>query len=340
MTISSTTTQTLTPTNGTTTNFAFANKIFSAADLVVTLIDLSGNLYAFTPSGLNTFTNSTTGLSYTVFNIDIDAGCFIVFSAAPTNLWQLDMRTAIAELQSTSIKNQSFFLPELHEEFFDRITREIQDLRRLTYTFGIHGPDIETTPWAALPSAAARANTLLGFTAAGLPTIAPSLATVLTQAAFNIFLLASPPFVQTPQELAAGITPINLNVPSHATVGVILVDRYGNNTTPGTTAMDPAFNTAVKLAKAIGGVVQWGPVGPYLLTAPIDCTTPVGSTNLGFAIRGSGQLDAITPNAPFRPGVIFSHTGHGFDTTGNTGILFENGSYGASTGTIPKTSRC
>src|SRR5271154_1481311 len=127
MTISSTTTQTLTPCNGTTTNFAFANKIFSAADLFVTLIDIPGNLYAFIASGTNTFTNATTGLSYTVFNIDVDGGCFIVFSAAPTNLWQLDMRTAIAELQSTSIKNQGSFYPELHEEFFDRITREMQD---------------------------------------------------------------------------------------------------------------------------------------------------------------------------------------------------------------------
>src|SRR5208282_586078 len=161
MTVASTVSQTQTPCNGTTTNFAFANKIFSAADLIVTLIDISGNLYPFTASGTNTFSNATAGLSYTVFNIDVDAGCFIVFSAAPLNLWQLDMRTAIAELQSTSIKNQSSFYPELHEEFFDRATREIQDLRRLTYTFGIHGPDIESTPWPALPNAAARKGLVL-----------------------------------------------------------------------------------------------------------------------------------------------------------------------------------
>jgi hypothetical protein len=207
MTISSTTSQVLLPANGVATQFAFPNKIFQASDLTVTIIDLSSNQYPFTLSGVNTYTNSTLGISYTVFNIDVDTGCFITFTAPPTNLWSVDMRTVIAETQSTSIKNQGSFNPELHEEFFDKITREIQDLRRLAYAYGVHGPDIESVPWSALPSAAARANTLLGFTSAGLPTIAPSLATVLTQAAFNTFLTASTPYVTTPAEIAAGITP-------------------------------------------------------------------------------------------------------------------------------------
>jgi len=206
MTISSTTSQSLTPCNGTTTNFAFPNKIFSASDLAATLIDVSGNLYAFIASGVNTFTNSTTGLSYTVFNIDVDNGFFIVFSAAPTNGWSLDMRTTIAELQSTSIKNQGSFFPELHEEFFDRITRELQDLRRLSYTFGIHGPDIETTPWPALPIAALRKNTQPIFDNNGLPAIGILSATSLSTSALAPYLGLS----QTIVEIAASVTPINL----------------------------------------------------------------------------------------------------------------------------------
>lgn len=155
------------PCNGVTTQFSYNNKIFTAADLVVTLIDTLGNLHTFVPSGFNTFTNSATGLSYTIFNVDVDTGCFIIFTAAPTSAWTLDLRTSIAELQTTSIKNQGAFLPELHEEAFDKLTRMIQDLARLTYTFGIHGPDLENTPWPALPSAGARANMGLGFNAQG-----------------------------------------------------------------------------------------------------------------------------------------------------------------------------
>jgi hypothetical protein len=170
MTISSTVTDKTATANGSTTQFPFPNKIFSAADLVVLLTDLSGNTYAFT-GGPTTFTNAATGLSYTVQNVDVDTGCTVVFSAAPTNGWTVDIRSAIAEVQSTSIKNQGNFLPELHEEFFDRATRMLQDLLRITYTYGIHGPDTETTPWPALPNAAGRANLALIFSGAGLPTV-------------------------------------------------------------------------------------------------------------------------------------------------------------------------
>lgn len=236
MTISSTTTQTLTPCNGTTTNFAFANKIFSASDLVATLIDLSGNLYAFLPSGTNTFTNATTGLSYTVFNIDVDGGCFIVFSAAPTNGWSLDLRTAIAELQSTSIKNQSSFLPELHEEAFDRFTRELQDLCRLTYTFGIHGPDIESTPWPSVGSPSVRVNTNLGFGPLGQLQTSSALASgTLSQATICAFLSGTA-FSAGPNAAAPIVMTQNYNY-SGGTAGFVVpvlnlvanVTNCGNN---------------------------------------------------------------------------------------------------------------
>lgn len=167
------------PCNGVATQFSFNNKIFSAADLIVTLIDTLGNQYAFLPSGFNTFTNAPLGLSYTVNNVDVDSGCFIVFTASPTNGWTLDLRTSIAELQTTSIKNQGSFLPELHEEFFDKAVRLIQDLERLAYTFGIHGPDIENTPWTAVPIAALRANQIQAYNGVGQPTVIPPSSTGL-----------------------------------------------------------------------------------------------------------------------------------------------------------------
>jgi hypothetical protein len=169
MTIASQLTSQQSACNGATSQFNFNNKIFSATDLIVTLIDTYGNLYSFSNGGSgNVFSNSATGLSYTVYNIDTDTGCYIVFSSAPALNWTCDMRTQVAELQSTSVKNQGAFLPELHEEFFDRATRMIQDLYRLAYTYGIHGNDIEATPWPSVGTPAQRAGQLLGFNSAGV----------------------------------------------------------------------------------------------------------------------------------------------------------------------------
>lgn len=189
MTISQTLTSQQLPCNGVATQFNFNNKIFAPTDLVVTLIDLLGNLYSFSNGGSgNVFSNVATGLSYTVFNIDVDAGCYIVFSGAPTNGWTCDMRTDTPELQSTSIKNQGAFLPELHEEFFDKIVRIVQDDFRQTYTFAIHGPDIESVPWPTLPIASARKGQALIFDpVTGLPTLGAPSSAVLTAQQLGIF---------------------------------------------------------------------------------------------------------------------------------------------------------
>jgi hypothetical protein len=213
MTIAATVTSQRFTCNGATTQFSFPNKIFSASDLTVTLIDTLGNQYPFV-----NFSNSTLGLSYTVQNVDVDTGCLLVMSAAPANLWTLDIRSNIPETQSTSIKNQGPFLPELHEEAFDRATRTIQDLYRKTYTFGIHGPDIESTPWPTLPSAATRANLGLVFDVNGNPTVGN-----LSPAAFN----ASQSFTAT-----AGQTVFTLSGNTSAG-NIILVSLDGAVLTPG-----------------------------------------------------------------------------------------------------------
>lgn len=158
--------------NGSATAFSFANKVFAASDMAITLIDTSGNQYAFTYSS-NLFTNIALGLTATVSNVDVDAGCIVTFSGPVTVGWIVDLRTNIPETQNTSIKNQGTFLPELHEEAFDRLTRELQDLRRLAYTFGIHGPDTEGTPWTSIASPSARVNSALTFDSSGQPVAVP-----------------------------------------------------------------------------------------------------------------------------------------------------------------------
>ena len=71
------------------------------------------------------------------------------------------------------------------------MTRNIADLYRLTYLYGIHGPDQENIPWTALPNAAGRANTGLVFDSNGLPSVGFIPTTIFTQATWDFFLNAS-----------------------------------------------------------------------------------------------------------------------------------------------------
>ncbi len=67
-----------------------------------------------------------------------------------------------------------------------------------------------------------------------------------------------PEYPQTARESAAGVTPVNLLIASHDVTGMANVLRYGNNTTPGTTNMEPAFTAAISLKMPV-----FVPVGVY-----------------------------------------------------------------------------
>lgn len=131
-----------------------------------------------------------------------------------------------------------------------------------------------------------------------------------------------------PAETAVGLVEANLNFGTR--VGE--VDRYGTNTVPGTTSMATAWQRAINVAKNSGISVKWGMTAPYLIDATLDCTAQPGSQNLGITIEAHGQCEAITSGAPLRPGVIFKLVNgagvHGFDCTGNSGMVWDGGSYG------------
>lgn len=148
------------PGNGSATVFAAPMKCFQATDVVVGFI-----------SGVN-YVLQTTG--YTVTNVDVNGGFNVVFSIAPVTGTTVDIRTATPQTQTTEFANLGTYAPENTTECFDRVTREIQDLNRLTYQFGIHGPDTESALWPALPAANFRAGQYLGFDGNGLPTLTPA----------------------------------------------------------------------------------------------------------------------------------------------------------------------
>jgi hypothetical protein len=210
--------------NGTTTQWSYPNKIFAAADLVVT--DLSASVPPVQ-------TTLALGTDYTVSNVDVDTGALVTTTIAGVSGHTLDIRSSIARTQSTSIKNQGTFLPELHEEAFDRMTRLVQDLMRRAYYFGIHGPDIETTAWPALPIAATRAGSQLIFDSNGLPAIGTPTSQIISAA--NVGLVLNP---ITNAEIAAGITPTNYAYPA------LNPFRYGANGTGG--AADKAAFVSVR----------------------------------------------------------------------------------------------
>lgn len=61
----------------------------------------------------------------------------------------------------------------------------------------------------------------------------------------------------TPAETAAGVTPVNYDILSHEQIGEVIVDRYGNNTTPGTTDMTSALAAAILVADQVGCPIRF-----------------------------------------------------------------------------------
>jgi hypothetical protein len=153
-------------------------------------------------------------------------------------------------------------------------------------------------------------------------------APILTQVNIGTVL-----YPQTSQEAAASVTPTNFFYPP------LTVDRYGTNTTPGTTSMGLAFQTAINVAKKGGGTITFGP-GPYLIDIALDLTFPIGGVhNASFAIIGQGRYKAttFTQGIVDTPSLILKHAGNAFDCTGNLGVHFENLSICTDQSLYPQT---
>lgn len=207
----------------------------------------------------------------------------ITFATAPPIGTTVDLRSAIPETQPTNFSNLGGYYPENTTNAMDRVTRLVADLYRLTYQFGIHGPDQESIPWPALPNAAARAGGGLVFDpVTGLPTLGVLTATPLTQSSFNGFLLANTvfPWGQTQAEIEASVIPVNYSyVP-----GNIL--RYGADPTGATSSLS-ALQQSIAQARQNFGAAVSVPAGVYNLGAGfIDAPTNATS---GLKISGAGK---------------------------------------------------
>lgn len=109
--------------NGATTSFAYDFRVFQNSDLVVTHIDANG---------VQTVKTITT--HYTMTNAGDETGGTVTYpvsgSPLPTGE-KLVLQRIVGVLQSTSIRNQSGFYPNVLEDAMDRLAMEIQQINDL-----------------------------------------------------------------------------------------------------------------------------------------------------------------------------------------------------------------
>ena len=149
--------------NGVTTTFPFAYKVFDAADVQVIRLTIS--------TGIETVLTTVTDYNITL-NSDQDSnpGGNIVLVTALLALYTLTATSDIANLQPTDLTNQGGFYPEVITDALDRATIQIQQISDIgDRTLKI--PISDGLLNMELPPTAQRINTILGFDAAGLPTV-------------------------------------------------------------------------------------------------------------------------------------------------------------------------
>lgn len=103
--------------NGVTTDFDYRFRVFSAADLVVSVADTTETISVLT---LNT--------DYTVTGAGSRTGGKVKLMSPLAFNWRINIERALPVTQETDIRNQGNFFPEVHEDAFDKLTMLIQQV--------------------------------------------------------------------------------------------------------------------------------------------------------------------------------------------------------------------
>jgi hypothetical protein len=144
------------PGNGSADEFDFEFLIFDSDELVAQLItDATGEAALLVDEIDYTVSVSATGGTVTT-SVPVPIG------------YTLDLRPIYELLQTTSIKNQGTFRPEVHERVMDRLASQQQYLRRLIGA-AVRAPDYEPSLDLILPPVSARAGMYSAFDALGKP---------------------------------------------------------------------------------------------------------------------------------------------------------------------------
>lgn len=257
--------------NGTSVTGSYPWKISAATELIVGFI--VGGVYTQQVSG------------YTVAGVGSSNGGSITFASAPPLNTTVDLRPLTPDTQPTDFANLGAYLPESTTNSVDRCVRQIQDLTRRTYTFGIHGPDTESVAWPSLPGPPSRANQGIGFDAGGKLSLISSPG-AFNQSTFNGYLLNAPTGgAQTLAEAAAGVSPTAFSTSQGQPLFEGDIRRYGALTTA---TDNSAAITAALSVSASGGNAAFIPGGTWNITNPIV-------SGASSSMYGEGATSIIVP---------------------------------------------
>lgn len=159
MTVSSTSNRVVYAGDGTTTVFPFAFKIPQAADLAVVYTDATGTDFPLLAS------------QYAASGFGADGGGTVTYplSGSPIAVGTtLTLYRSLAPVQSAALSNQGAMWPQVIESALDRIVMICQGAIDTAARALVVSP-ADSEALTALPSAAARANGVLGFDGAGQP---------------------------------------------------------------------------------------------------------------------------------------------------------------------------
>ena len=109
--------------NGTTKVFPYRFRILKDSHMVVTVIDIAGNL-----------TTLSLGTDYTISGVGQVSGGNVTLAIALASGWQISLDRDLPAVQETDLRNQGKFFAEVHEDAFDYLTMLIQ---RVSSFFGL-----------------------------------------------------------------------------------------------------------------------------------------------------------------------------------------------------------
>jgi hypothetical protein len=293
--------------------YPFSFRIFDATDLQVTACSVA------TPAVPTLLVYPA---DYTVSDInDEDGGSITLVAGTATTYdgYTLDIRSNTPNTQTTSIRNQGRFLPEIHENAFDHLSRQIQDLRRIVQAC-IRYPDNVLADGTLTPLSAWTSKSLaidengllipivLSATAVTSSVISSLLATsTVDQDAILALLMersdTSPALVslkRTPAEIAANVTPTNY------AYSELDVRRYGVIVGSSSASVNSAaIQAASDVAYAAGGGVIELPATTSATPLTIDAVPKIWNT---VSIRGRSRFGTFIKKTTTTASTISDNT--------------------------------
>jgi parallel beta-helix repeat protein len=227
-------------------------------------------------------TDLTLTTDYTVAIDAITAIATVTLVDTPAAGTTIDVRSNTELGQPESIRNLGRFLPEIHEQAFDRLARQIQDVdRRLQLALRLPDYLVPSASGALLSPLSAWASKYMAFDADGVPEPAALSSTAISQS-----IIAGLLFPQTSAESSAGVTPI------YYAWQVLEAQRYGY-VTDGSTDNAAVWANMLAICGVLGGGVIELPA--HASTGRINSKIVITQPNV--VIRGKGRGTVIEASA-------------------------------------------